>query len=483
MSISFWTELREKLAADPQRPRYHFLPPANWMNDPNGPLFWKGKYHIFYQHNPYAAFHGGRTGTMHWGHAFSEDLVYWKHLPVALAPTPDGPDKNGIYTGCAVDNSGVPTIIYTGVSPEVQCIATSNDDMITWKKHDRNPVIDSPPKDLEVTGFRDPCVWKEKDDWYMLIGSGIKGIGGTCLLYRSKDLIAWEYLHPLCIGDGKNTGDMWECPDFFPLGNKHVLLVSVLRRRWNPCFIGEYIDHKFQPRVQRNLDLSGNLDIGGCFYAAKSMADSRGRRILFGWILEGRSASAQWASGWSGVLSLPRMLSLHEDSTLRMEPVTELKVLRGKHYQYKNLHVTTTSSSLLKDIQGDCLEIIAQFDPEDAKEFGLKVRCAPDGTEQTLIFYNNASKSLNVNRERSSLTPEVNQYEQGGPFELASDETLKLHIFMDRSVIEVFANDQVCLTSRIYPSRTNSLGIGLFARGGSVKLKSIDIWEMRSIWE
>lgn len=479
--MSFWTELRERFTADPQRPRYHFLPPANWMNDPNGPLFWKGKYHIFYQHNPYAAFHGGITGTMHWGHAFSEDLVHWTHLPIALAPTPGGPDKNGIYTGCAVDNSGVPTIVYTGVSPEVQCIATSNDDMITWKKHDRNPVIDSPPKNLEVTGFRDPCVWKEKDDWYMLLGSGIKGIGGTSLLYRSKDLEDWEYLHPLCIGDGKNTGDMWECPDFFPLGNKHVLLVSVLRR--NLYFIGEYIDHKFQPRVQRNLDLSGNLNVSGYFYAAKSMADSRGRRILFGWILEGRSTSAQWASGWSGVLSLPRVLSLHEDGTLRMEPVTELKALRGKHHQYKNLHVTTTSSSLLKDIQGDCLEIIAQFDPEDAKEFGLKVRCAPDGTEQTLIFYNNASKSLNVNRKRSSLSPEVDRYEQGGPFELASDETLKLHIFMDRSVIEVFANDQACLTSRIYPSRTNSLGIGLFARGGSVKLKSMDIWEMRSIWE
>ena len=221
--MPFWTELREKLAADPQRPRYHFLPPANWMNDPNGLLFWKGKYHIFYQHNPYAP----KCDPNHWGHALSEDLVHWTHLPIALAPTPDGPDNVAAGTGCAVDNSGVPTIIYTGFPSQVQCIATSNDDMITWKKHDGNPVLDSPPKGLEVVGFRDPCVWKEKDDCYMLIGSGIKGIGGTCLLYRSKDLIDWEYLHPLCIGDGKSTGDMWECPDFFPLGNKHVLLVSV----------------------------------------------------------------------------------------------------------------------------------------------------------------------------------------------------------------------------------------------------------------
>lgn len=481
--MSFWTELREKLAADPQRPRYHFLPPANWMNDPNGPLFWKGKYHIFYQHNPYAAFHGGRTGTIHWGHAFSEDLVYWKHLPIALAPTPDGPDKDGVYSGCAVDNNGVPTILYTGILPEVQCIATSTDDMITWKKHDRNPVIDFPPKDLEVTGFRDPCVWREGDGWYMLLGSGIKGIGGTSLLYRSRDLINWEYLYPLCIGDGNKTGDMWECPDFFPLGNKYVLLVSVWRRRWNPYFIGEYVDHKFQPRVQGNLDLSGNFDIGGCFFAARSMADNKGRRILFGWVLEGRSAAAQWASGWSGVLSLPRVLSLREDDTLQMESLPELKVLRGKHHQYKDLHITAVSSSLLKDVEGDCLEIIAKFAPGDAKEFGLKVRCTPDGTEQTLIFYSYESRSLNVNRERSSLSPEVDRYEQGGPLELTAGRTLKLHIFLDKSVVEVFANGQVCLTSRIYPSRTNSLGIGLFARGGSVELKSMDIWEMDSIWE
>jgi len=316
----------------------------------------------------------------------------------------------------------------------------------------------------------------------MLIGSGIKGKGGMALLYRSKDLIDWEYLHPLCIGDEKDTGNMWECPDFFPLGNKHVLLVSAWHRR-NPYFIGEYVDHKFQPEVQGNLDLSGSFDTGGYFYAARSMVDNKGRRILFGWVLEGRSAAAQWASGWSGVFSLPRVLSLREDNKLRMEPVPELKVLRGKHHQFNNLHITDASSSLPIDVWGDCLEIIAEFVPGDAKEFGFKVRCTPDGTEQTLIFYSYESRSLNVDRERSSLSPEVDRYEQGGPLELTAGTTLKLHIFLDKSVVEVFANGQVCLTSRIYPSRTNSLGIGLFARGGSVELKSMDIWEMRSNWE
>ena len=471
----FWTKLREKLAADPQRPRYHFLPPSNWMNDPNGLIFWKGKYHMFYQHNPYGPFHGGRTGTMHWGHAVSEDLVHWTHLPIALAPTPAAPDKDGIYSGCVVDNGNVPTIIYTGVSPEVQCIATSNDDLlITWKKYSGNPVIGSPPKGLEVTGFRDPCVWEKGGSWYMLIGSGIKDVGGAVLLYKSKDLIHWEYLHPLCVGDKEKTGTMWECPDFFPLGNKHVLLVSVLGTTL--YFVGTYTNQKFRPEVQ------GNTDIGGHFYAARSMVDGNGRRILFGWVWEGRSAAAQLASGWAGVQALPRTLSLREDNTLSIESVPELRALRGRHHRHTDVHATS-SSSLLSDVQGDCLEIAAEFDPRDAKEFGLKVRCAPDATEETPIFYSRVSECLIVDRERSSLNPEVNRGVQKGPFKLATDESLKLHIFVDRSMIEVFANGRVCLTDRIYPSRANSLGIGLFARGGSVNIKSMDIWEMQSIWE
>jgi len=472
LTFPFWTEMRERLAADLQRPRYHFLPPANWMNDPNGPIFWKGKHHLFYQHNPY-----GPTihGPMHWGHAISKDLVHWTHLPIGLTPTPGGYDKDGCWTGCAIDNEGVPTIVYTGVHPQVQCVATSDDDMITWKKYGGNPVIGSPPKGLEVTGFRDPCVWKEDSGWYMIIGSGIKDIGGTSLLYKSEDLINWEYLHPLCVGDKEKNGTMWECPDFFPLGKKYVLLVSALGTTL--YFVGTYTDHMFRPEVQ------GNIDVGGHYYAAKSMIDGEGRRILFGWITEGRSAAAQWASGWSGVQALPRLLSLREDGTLDIEPVPELKVLRGEHHRYEDIHATPAYFSLLEDIQGDCLEIEAELGLVDAKESGLKVRCAPSDVEETLIFYNSEKRSLNVDKKRSSLNTDVSRGIQEGPLELTNGETLMLHIFLDRSVVEVFANGRACLTSRIYPSRVDSLGIGLFARGGSATLKSMSIWEMKSIWQ
>jgi len=163
-----------------ERPRYHFQPPTNWMSDPNGPIQWKGQYHLFYQHHPYSPL----WGPIHWGHAVSTDLVHWTHLPIALTPTPGGPDADGCWSGCAVDDDGVPTLIYTGVSRDsacqaqyrqTQCLATSKDDLRTWQKDPDNPVIASPPAayDVRVTGFRDPCVWKEDGAWYGVIGSGV----------------------------------------------------------------------------------------------------------------------------------------------------------------------------------------------------------------------------------------------------------------------------------------------------------------------
>jgi beta-fructofuranosidase len=139
---------------DSQRPGFHFLPPRNWMNDPNGWIQWKGQYHLFYQYNPNGAFHA----DMHWGHAVSDDLVRWQHLPIALAPTPDGADKDGVYSGCIVDNQGVPTLFYTGVFPEVQCAAVGSDDLVSWEKR-AEPVIDGPPDGLEVVRLpRSVCV-------------------------------------------------------------------------------------------------------------------------------------------------------------------------------------------------------------------------------------------------------------------------------------------------------------------------------------
>lgn len=475
--------LRGKLAHDPHRPQYHFLPPANWMNDPNGLIQWKGQCHLFYQYNPNGPF----WGTMHWGHAVSTDLVHWTDLPVALAPAPGSVDEDGCFSGCAVDNNGVPTFIYTGVqgNKQLPCLATSADDLLTWEKCLGNPVIAAPPQGLDLVGFRDHCIWQEGGTWYQVVGSGINGVGGAVLLYRSQDLIHWEYLHPLCVGDTHRTepvwtGSMWECPDFFPLGDKHVLIVSVWdnhRTHYSVSLVGTYAGHKFTLEHERKLDLGDNY-----FYAPQTLLDTQGRRVMWGWIQEGRSIQAQLEAGWSGVMSLPRILSLRPDRMLRVDPAPELASLRRQHYRWADLELTSASRGILEGVQGDALEIVAEWELSDATEFGLKVRCSPEQSEQTLIVYDCIGKRLFVDRARSSLSSSVERDVRGGLVELAAGETLKLRIFLDRSVLEIFANGRACLTSRVYPTRPDSLGIDLFTDGGSVKLRSIDIWEMDSIW-
>lgn len=462
-------ELQQKLARDPHRPRCHFLPPKYWMNDPNGLMQFKGKYHMFYQHNPDGAFHA----NMHWGHAESEDLIHWRHLPIALAPTPGGPDEDGVYSGCGVINNGVPTLLYTGVRPQVQCIAVGTEDMLTWQKYEKNPVIGSPPEGLEVTGFRDPCVWREGDTWYMLVGSGVKGVGGTALLYRSPNLTDWEYVHPIYVGDKTTTGQMWECPSFFPLGDKHVLLVSVLRTVL--YFVGTWSDLKFTPEIQ------GDTDYGGCFYAAQVFPDEWGRRIMFGWLREHRSKEAQREAGWSGVMSVPRIPYLREDGDLGIRPAPEVEALRGEHHRVTDMDLVPESPRMIPEARGDCLEIVAEVDMGNADEFGIKLRCSPDGKEQTVVVYNKAKQEITVDRERSSLSDDVARDIRGGPLRLAADETLTLRIFIDRSVVEVFANGRACITSRVYPTRGDSLGVGVFARGGRAALKSLDVWHLKSI--
>ena len=167
------TRPQASIESDHQRPRYHFLPPANWLNDPNGLIQWNGHYHMFYQYNPNGPFHG----TIHWGHAISDDLVHWEHLPIALAPTPGGPDEDGCWSGCAVDDDGVPTLIYSGPAGRAQraCLATSADGLLTWQKYPGNPIIPAPPPGMHLVGFRDHSVWREDDGWYQLIGAGIDG--------------------------------------------------------------------------------------------------------------------------------------------------------------------------------------------------------------------------------------------------------------------------------------------------------------------
>lgn len=480
--------LRARLAADPQRPRYHFQPPAQWMNDPNGLIQWRGRYHLFYQHHP----DGPLWDDMHWGHAVSDDLVRWRHLPIALAPTPGGPDEDGVFSGCAVDHDGVPTLVYSGVRGKEQlvCLATAADpddpDLVEWRKDPGNPVIPVAPPGSDWVAYRDPCVWREGDAWYMVHGAGIVDVGGAALLYRSADLRDWDYLGPIRVGEIARrepiwTGSMWECPQFFPLGDKHVLLISVWYR--NPpepstlyiaALIGTFDGQRFTPEREEVFD-------AGAGYAPQTMRDERGRRLCWSWIRETRSREAITAAGWAGAMSLPYVFSPRPDGLLGVAPAPELAALRGAHTR---LGETTLAEGArpLADVSGDCLELALELDPGDAATVGLIVRRSPDGAEATRIAYTPASGRLAIERERSSLDEAADRATRPAALALAPGEPLRLRAFLDRSIIEVFANERLILTERIYPTRPDSTGVALFAEGGGATVRSLDAWQMGTIW-
>jgi len=444
--------LQTKLAADPLRPQFHLLPAKNWMNDPNGPIFWNGVYHMFFQYNPNAAV----WGDMHWNHAVSEDMIHWRHMPIALAPTPGWADADGCFTGSAVNDNGTATILYTGVQKtpferatlrdghsnlrETQCLATSSDPQLrTWNKW-KDPVIE-PPNDPKLTGFRDPFLWRDENAklWYLGVASGQVKVGGRVLLYRSKDLRNWEYLHPLATGrwtEKENTnpvdsGEMWECPDFFPLGKKHVLLYSTAGQViWE---VGE-LDPKelvFHPQKRGVLD-------HGAYYAQKTQLDAKGSRILWGWITEKRSDSELIAAGWAGCMALPRVLSLGPDNELVMRFTAEAKSLRGR---------------VLLPLPDQEKDLVRTFLPPSVKIENLcgEITWAVAGVGRTFELTDGTGVWLTIKvAPRSSATASVTV--NGQPAEVPYDSLsmIQFQLYLDGSVSELICNSRNAFTSRIY---------------------------------
>jgi len=297
-----------------------------------------------------------------------------------------------------------------------------------------------------------------------------KGAKGMLPLFKSADLIHWKYLHPLFTWDGGKPGEMWAaCPNFFRLGRKWVLIISPLSKIRSLYFVGGYENYKFTPEFQ------GEIDLGGSFFAAQVFADQIGRRIIFGWLKETRSQHASVAAGWCGVMALPRVLTLRRDGRLNFEPAQELQILRDRHTRFENINVTSAEANYLPGVAGECLEIVAEIDPGDAKKFGLKLRRSPRGAEETLIVYDREDGRLVVDCRRSSKSEAAHKRQYvsrtysaasniyATPLALRRGERLKLHVFLDRSVVEVFANGHTCLSSRVYPTQPNSLGVDVFA--------------------
>jgi len=427
---------------------------------------------MFFQHNPGDAI----WGDMHWGHAVSPDLIHWKHLPLALSPTPGFNDADGCFTGSVLPGIEGACILYTGVTKlpaelqatsghtlrEVQCLATSTDpDLRIWKKLDK-PVIDSPPPGLNVTGFRDPCPWKDKDKdgdsdiWYLGLGSGFKQVGGAVLLYRSTDGHNWTYLRPLAQGNNAvETGEMWECPDFFPLGDKHVLLYSAKHKvHWE---VGTF-DRR---ELVFHAETRGLLDHGS-YYAAKSMVDAKGRRILWAWVEETRSPEACQAAGWAGAMALPRVLTLGADTELRMELPPEFQSLRNNVQTLERSPSPKSIDVALSKmrIQNRAGAVHCTFKPGQSV-FGLELRAESDAAPLFAITYNgaNGKPSVTIAGQTLPLSPD-------------HDGVSALNLWMDGSVIETFFDNKVSMTARSY---TPSGDLSLVWTGDADALKSLSV--------
>ena len=447
----------EKLKKDPTRPSFHVLAPANWINDPNGPVFFKGYYHLFYQHNPY----GDDWGNMHWGHVRSKDLIHWEHQPIALWPSKALGEEH-VFSGCAaVTRKGQLLMIYTSIGsrlPEQWAAIPEDDSLVRWKKHPANPLLtEELHGSVKIHEWRDPFHFRDGDADYLVCGGNLNGsAGGKAVVnvYRAEneELTKWKYLGVLFQHPDASVKNI-ECPLFFKLGAKWVLIIS----QGTPVeyFTGD-LDSK---ELRFTATQRGAMD-NGQFYAPNCMEDPRGRRILWGWA-NGFPAG----KGWRHSMTLPRVLSLLEDGRLGQAPATELEKLReGPEQRFQSTKLSGEMKKL-DGVKGAAFEIKAHFELGPAKAVGLRVRQSTNSGRAVEIRHD--GESLFVAGQKTSLP-------------LDRSRKLDLRVFIDHSLLEVYANDVVCVT-RVLDADPADDEASVFAEGAP-QLVEIDAWKLKSIW-
>lgn len=466
-------------------PQYHIAAKAGWVNDPNGLIYFNGQYHVFFQHHPYSAI----WGPMHWGHLTSHDLISWQRQPIALAPTENDGDKDGCFSGSAVvTDEGELALIYTGHTwlagfknddavKEVQCLATSQDG-IHFKKHG---IIIEPPEG--IMHFRDPKVWKQEGNWYMVVGVRTQQDVGEVWLYKSRDLHHWSLEQVLYRTTDPDTY-MLECPDFFPLGNKWILMFSPQGMKakgyhYRNIFQSGYLVGSWAPNQAFKIEKEfTEFDLGHDFYAPQTFLTKEGRRVLLGWQASPDAIiPTQEADNWSCQLTTFRELSLSNNLHLYALPVKEYQSLRTEHFHQSA--ITLNNEDILLDVDSHHCEIVIQLDraSSTAERFGLAVAVTPTDDE-TLIYIDDQSNRLIVDRSRSGL---AGKGYRSAP--LQDDNIVELQIFVDKDSIEVFVNKgRYCLSSLIFPN-SSSRKISLFAENGSSVIPSLDIWQLDTIYQ
>ena len=454
--------LRERILSDPARPGYHFVVPEGIAMpfDPNGAIYWKGRYHLFY------IFQDTRLGTKadHWGHVSSTDLFHWVHHPTGLL--------DGMYSGnCFINRDGVPTICYHQKGLGNALAVALDDDLNEWKKLESNPIT---PKtevgDEHHDRYKswDPFGWLEGDTYYAIFGGGRPGVAKSPALEGEWTYAGDLFAHGV---DGVSLDEDVSCADLFKLGDKDVLL-CISHRLGCRYYVGEWKDEQFHPESHAQMSWVDNS-----FFAPESLVDDKGRRIMWAWIMDDPQFGVRSQHGWSGTLSLPRVLTLGNDGRLRMDVPEEIEALRQGAFQKDDFVLPAGTDVRVDDVGGSSLELAIEMEGTDDSAYGVKVCVSPDGQEETSVFYDAREKLLKVDTRRSGPhdTPKA---VEAGPLELKPGELLKLRVFVDRSVIEVFANGRQAVARRIYPARPDSVGVHLFARGAQAHVHTFEAWEI-----
>ncbi len=463
------------------RNQFHFSPLKGWINDPNGLIYFKGYYHMFFQYYPHAAC----WGNMHWGHAVSNDLIHWKHFPIALMPGKKL-DKNhlgGAFSGNAIEYNEKMHLFFTDhfesksdsmIFVEEQCIAESSDG-IHFKLNPDNPVIAVKPE-KSSKDFRDPKVFKDTDGlWKMILGGAYDNLPSV-LIYSSDNMIDWNFEGPLY--QEKNIpGRAVECPDFFKYKDKYVLMLSVFQEEGNTknyftrYIVGDYANNRF------DAEYMGIIDFGPDFYATQTFLDGKDRRIGIAWIENWMNEIKTQPYGFSGAMSLPREFYLDSNNRLKSKPVDEVLRLRKTVEPVYSRSAVYTSEIKKIPLNGDnCLEVLLDAELSDNSIFCIKFRQNDLNSEFISVEYNIAECEISiVNNEKNC----VNKY--SAYLEPLPEKRLSLKIFLDCSCIEVFANDyKISGTVRYYIESENKDIV--IADTCNVFIRKLDIWYLNSCW-
>ncbi len=494
-ALSSDPQLREyaesrKRRADRLTPLYHFTTPTGQLNDPNGPCFWNGRWHLFYQHIVH--FPDGER-TIYWGHTASRDLVHWVDLPDAIYPNPE----KECWSGATCVEDGAVTALYYGFAAHGGVYSARSRDplLLNWNKLYRDPVIPRLDDDPTVScpySVYDPCIWKKGDYYYALTGCReIDPDCGVChrieYLFRSENAVDWEYLHPFFADDRfSEPYDDGACPYFIPFAGKY-LFAHYSHARGPRYLVGSYDKENdlFHPQFGSKFSLSRSNSLG----APAIVPDGGDGAYLF----------CACPVGYPGsVMSMPYHLTL-DGNEMCYAPVDAITSLRipGSHIHRENVELRAGVETVIPEIATNCAEIVARFAPEDVPALEMKVLRSPDDAEYVKIsFYRNRGANIHRDNPQSVLAMDCGHstlradsekfgYFIPAPdveeFELKPGEGLELRIFLDKTIVEVFANGHTLISKRVTPRRDDSLGLTVTALGGSSKLLSLDAYEMSGI--